>query len=57
MSVYQMSFTKEKIHVKDFLQWIGAKVTDSNKSCLKDSYLNDISVKDNNAKLKSNYFD
>lgn len=37
-------------YVKDFLQWIGAKVTDSNKSCLKDSYLNDISVKDNNAK-------
>lgn len=37
-------------YVKDFLQWIGAKVTDSNKSCLKNSYLNDISVKDNNAK-------
>lgn len=37
-------------YVKDFLQWIGANVTDSNKSCLKDSYLNDISVKDNNAK-------
>lgn len=37
-------------YVKDFLQWIGAKVNDSNKSCLKDSYLNDISVKDNNAK-------
>ena len=37
-------------YVKDFLQWIGAKVTDSNKSCLKDSYLNDISVKENNAK-------
>lgn len=37
-------------YVKDFLQWIGAKVTDSNKSCLKNSYLNDISVKDNNTK-------
>lgn len=37
-------------YVKDFLQWIGAKVNDSNKSCLKDNYLNDISVKDNNAK-------
>jgi len=44
-------------YVKDFLEWIGAKETASNESCLKESNLKDISNKDdyaNESYLKKN---